>query len=150
MRQMALIPGQFWSRRRGQLRAHVDAPCLDATVALLDGLGALQIGWITPLGGLARNGGDHVLRGKRHRRRVRSRLQLGLVGLDEQEVVAAPFSDRLDDRPEGEGGIAGDDRAVERQLLQKLDGVAPGIQSRTFAAYLAPVVAKGAVLQRRT
>ena len=33
-----------------QLGAHPDAPRLDAAVALLDRLGALQIGRITPLG----------------------------------------------------------------------------------------------------
>ena len=52
-----------------QLGAYLDAPCLDAAMALLDCLGALQIGRITPLGGeLARNGGDHVARGERRRR----------------------------------------------------------------------------------
>ena len=59
----------------GQLRAHPDAPDLDAAVPLLDRLGADKIGGITPLGGLTRNGGDHVLRGERRRRREQSRLR---------------------------------------------------------------------------
>ena len=42
-------------------------------------------------------------------------LQFRLVAFDEQEVVAAPFSNDLHDRLHREGGVAGDDRTIEWQ-----------------------------------
>jgi hypothetical protein len=65
--------GPILVETKRQLGAHLDAPRLDATVALFDGFGALQVGRITPRDGLTGNGCDHVVRGKRHRGRVRPR-----------------------------------------------------------------------------
>src|ERR1700693_5373350 len=50
-------------------------------------------------------------------------FQLRLIGFDAQEVVAAAFSGRLDDRLECEGRVARDHRPLERQALDELDGL---------------------------
>jgi hypothetical protein len=58
-----------------QARAPADATDLDPAVPFVDGLGAFQVVRITPHG-LPQNGGDHVLREERRRRRERSRLRV--------------------------------------------------------------------------
>lgn len=52
-----------------------------------------------------------------------SGFELGLVALDDQEIIATALADRRCQRPMREGGVAGDDRAVERQVLQEPEGL---------------------------
>ena len=46
-------------------------------------------------------------------------LEFGLVALDEEKIIAAAVFYGLGQRREGEGGIAGDDRSLQRQLLDQ-------------------------------
>ena len=66
---------------RRQLGADGDAARFDSAVAFFDGLGALQIGRITPLVCLERRRGDDRLRGKRLRMpfRVRCAVAAGCL-----------------------------------------------------------------------
>src|SRR3954454_6820260 len=48
-------------------------------------------------------------------------FEFRLIGLHEQQIVTALGADRLEDRAIGEGGIAGDHRALQRQRLQQLE-----------------------------
>jgi hypothetical protein len=57
MRQMRLAPGQLRSRREGD-RPHGDEAGLEAAVALVDLLGAHQVGRINSPIGEARRAGD--------------------------------------------------------------------------------------------
>src|SRR6266446_3947873 len=120
MRQMAVIPGQFWSRREGSwvrtaMRRVSMRPWPFSTVwARFRSGGSRRSVAVSATAATTARGGN-VTEGS-----FELGFQFRLVGLHEQEVVAAALSDRLDDGLEREGGIAGDHCAVERQRLDQL------------------------------
>lgn len=50
-------------------------------------------------------------------------FEFGLVALDEQEVIAAALPDCRRQWPIGEGGVAGDDRALQRHVPEQPEGL---------------------------
>lgn len=64
----------FLIKAGGEFGTHRDPARFDPAVIFFNGLGAPEIGWITPPGGCSRNGGDHRRRGEYRRTPWRARI----------------------------------------------------------------------------
>lgn len=114
MRQTAVRPGQFSSIRAGSvvrtaIRRVSMRPWPLSTVSARRRSGGSRRAAAASSGvGATIEAGGNVSEGS-----FELGAQVRLVGLHAQEVAAAAFSDRLDDRLGREGGVSGDDRAVK-------------------------------------